>query len=390
MGNERIGLMSLREAMDFLGVSRATFDRWRKEKRLPHIKIGKEIWVDEKQLREWVGLHARVHFAAPPARTRSRIVRVGYQSGAALLWSTLVIKKLGLFEEELRRVSPGEIREVVWHDAPNGMELVEDLIRGDAHIASIGDYPMMAAAQLSRLLPRFNPLLLAFDGKTRPGEGISVVVPSRGPLSGAEPDGEFPLWTVGQSSASARLQDWMAARGSDPSSVVARRTMVDCYYGIVSGRAGASVMWEPYLSWARETRTGVPVFSDGLGDYLTGVMTDAAWAADNEDVVIAYLKAHLRAHAYMRSEPEDAAAIVAEASGVPADLAEQVLSRIRWDASTYGKDVETLLRLGESRTGHEKIFASGRIYLQNAAEALKLPALPDAPLAGEWTRELVY
>jgi len=49
--------------------------------RLPHIKIGKEIWVDEKQLREWVGLHARVHFAAPPARTRSRIVRVGYQSG---------------------------------------------------------------------------------------------------------------------------------------------------------------------------------------------------------------------------------------------------------------------------------------------------------------------
>jgi len=401
MGHERLGLMSLREAMDLLGVSRATFDRWRKEKRLPYIKIGKEIWVDQEQLQEWVRLHGQSRPFEPSPSLRPpprRVVRVGYQSGAALLWSTLVIKKLGLFEEELGRLSPTGECEVVWQDAPNGMELVEELILGRVHIASIGDYPIMTAMALSRILPRFNPLFLAFDGKTGAGEGISLVVPARGAASGLDRPGERPVLTVGQSSASVRLREWLHASGGEPAPIVSRRTMVDCYHGIVMGQAEASVMWEPYLSWVQATGAGIPVSGEGPGsDYLTGLLTERSWAAENEDVVIAYLKAHLRAHDYMRKEPAAAAEIVSAASGFPAALAEEVLSRIRWDASTYGRDLQTLLRLSDGRdglpaegNGSDAAFVSGGTYLQHAAEALKLPQLPDAPLPGDWSRETPY
>lgn len=156
----------------YIGVSRATIDRWRKDKKLPHIKIGKEIWVDKNKLQAWVHLHARAQEQEGTVKTSSsssRVITVGYQSGAALLWSTLVIKKLGLFEEELRGMAPSADFKVKWVNAPNGMELVEELIGGNLHIASIGDYPLMASRALSHVLPRFKPLFLAFDGKTRNG-----------------------------------------------------------------------------------------------------------------------------------------------------------------------------------------------------------------------------
>ncbi|MDF2725362.1 MAG: hypothetical protein K0Q59_5039 [Paenibacillus sp.] len=125
-------------------------------------------------------------------------------------------------------------------------------------------------------------------------------------------------------------------------------------------------------------------------------MADASWAKGNEDVVIAYLKAHLRAHSHMRNEPELSAAIIAEASGFPVPIVASVISRIRWDASLYDKDVQTLNRLSGGQADWlptvrtTRGFAHGKHYLQYAAEALKLPALPDAPLSGEWSHDAVY
>ncbi|WP_446715582.1 helix-turn-helix domain-containing protein, partial [Bacillus sp. OTU530] len=37
-------------AINYLGVSRSTIDRWRKDKHLPFIKIGKEILFDKNEL----------------------------------------------------------------------------------------------------------------------------------------------------------------------------------------------------------------------------------------------------------------------------------------------------------------------------------------------------
>ncbi|WP_127585214.1 helix-turn-helix domain-containing protein [Paenibacillus koleovorans] len=402
MANEQLGLLRLQEAMDLLGVSRATIDRWRKDKQLPHIKIGKEIWIDKDKLQAWVRLHAResgVGVSNPMQDSKKRVVTVGYQSGAALLWSTLIIKQRGIFEDELERLSPSTAYRVNWLHAPNGMELVEKLIGGHVHIASVGDYPLIAGRALSLLLPRFQPMFLAFDGKARNGGGLSLVVPARKAVHRPEELSGAVISTVGNSSASYRLREWMNAYGlaTDP---IVHRTMRDCLNGILEAKVGASFMWEPYPSLARSLGAGVSLPYEGIGgDYLTGLMADGHWARDNEEVVIAYLKAHLRAHKFMRQEPAKSAAIISEASGVPIAVAAGVISGIRWDASLYSKDLQTLHRLSDGQadwlptakiTENRAGFELGNPYLQYAAQALRLPKLPDAPLPGDWSQESIY
>ncbi|MDF2663998.1 MAG: hypothetical protein K0Q94_6789, partial [Paenibacillus sp.] len=120
-------------------------------------------------------------------------------------------------------------------------------------------------------------------------------------------------------------------------------------------------------------------------------------AEGNEDIVIAYLKAHLRAHAFIRRQPERAAVLVNQASGFPVSVISLVLPQIRWDASFYSRDLQTLNRVSGRRerelqggTAVGTGVAFQKRYLQEAAEALKLPILPDAPLPGEWSQEHIY
>ncbi len=400
MMNERLNLLSLQEAMDILGISRATIDRWRKDKQLPHIKIGKEVWIDPQQLQAWVKLHGISGIQQRNAMSGSsneKTVTIGYQSGAALLWSPLIIKQLGLFEEELQRVSPSTRYQIVWVNAPNGMELVEELIAGRVHIASVGDYPIIASRALSNILPRFQPQVIAFDGKTSSGGGISLVVPAGSKVDHLDALSSLSISTVGNSSSSYRLKEWMNTFGLHSEPIV-HRGMGDCLSGILGGQVGASMLWEPYLSWVQSIGAGIPLLSEGIGgDYLTGLVTDGNWSRDNEPIVIAYLKAHLRAHEFIRSEQERAAELIHQASGFPLPLVSRVLAQIRWDASIYSRDLQTLNRSSEGKTdwlsGHKRDTGGlefRKQYLQEAVEALKLPLLPDSPLPGEWSSDNLY
>ena len=47
-------LLTLQEAMNIFGISRATIDRWRQNKQLPFIKIGKEVFIEAGQLESWI------------------------------------------------------------------------------------------------------------------------------------------------------------------------------------------------------------------------------------------------------------------------------------------------------------------------------------------------
>jgi len=402
MPNNPLDLMTLQDAMSLLGISRATIDRWRKDKGLPHIKIGKEVFIDREQLQQWIARHSHLnpdkHAVAPDPKPKDeRVITIGYQSGAALLWSPLIMKELGLLEAELEQIAPSARYQIRWHNAPNGMELVEELIAGRVQIASVGDYPMIASRMLSGLLPRFQPQVIAFDGKTRSGSGISLVVPTASANAQPETLLSKSIAAVGGSSSSYRLKEWISMLGVRAHPIV-HRDMGECLNGIIGGQVGASVLWEPYLSWVQSIGAGVPLLSQGMGsDYLTGLIADGNWVKDNEPIVIAYLKAHLRAHAFIRTEPDRAAELIYRSSGFPLPLVRRVLSQIRWDASIYSRDIMTLNRFNED---HSDWLASSKResgglafrkqYLQEAAESLRLPLLPDTPLLGEWSYESIY
>ncbi|MBW7461910.1 hypothetical protein K0U00_48450, partial [Paenibacillus sepulcri] len=138
---------------------------------------------------------------------------------------------------------------------------MEELIAGRVNIASVGDYPIIASRTLNQILPRFKPQVLAFDGKTRSGGGISLVVPTGSNIHHPDDLSSLPIATVGSSSASYRLKEWMNTFGLQAEPVI-HRGMEECVSGFLGGKVGASVLWEPYLSWVKSIGAGTPLVSE--------------------------------------------------------------------------------------------------------------------------------
>ncbi|NOU66641.1 helix-turn-helix domain-containing protein [Paenibacillus sp. LMG 31461] len=405
MSMQRFNLIPLQEAIDLLGVSRSTFDRWRKLKQLPFVKIGKEILIDKKELEQWVRLHAvslqNPVFTAGASSTVSPqeypTLTVGYQSGTAHMWTSLIMKELGWLEEELAAANPSRVVQVKWFDGANGAVLLQGMIGGSIQIASLGDYPIVLGASLRQTFPAFNPVLIAFDGKTSGGQGISLIL-----RKGLEPSdiSEICGWSLtsaAQSSAGRRLSKLLQSLGGNQDQVI-HKEMDESMAGIVKRKIAGCAMWEPYISLVNYHGVGSVLFQEGIGeDYLTGVVADERWVHQHEGDAIAYLKAHLRVHAFVRNDPEAAAELISRIKGIPVEIAVAIMTKVRWDASFYTKDMNSLTQLYQENDADHTATLSrlqnirwNGDYLQQAIKALKLPHLSRQPLEGDWSAEQLY
>ncbi|WP_138754299.1 helix-turn-helix domain-containing protein [Paenibacillus sinopodophylli] len=405
MLDKRLNLLSIHEAMDMLGVSRSTFDRWRKQKHLPYTKLGKEVLVDPIELESWIKHHstgipqraAAMESKIAAGEQHSGTITIGYQSSYAHVWTAAIMKELGWFEEEIFRVNPERAKDVRWVDAANGPELVKGMIGGHVQIASMGDYPIALSSSLARLLPSFQSILIAFDGKSRRGSGISLVVRKGIHIREVSDISKLKMRTVAQSSSGYRLTKLLIAAGGNPNHIL-HQDMDVTMAGIVQRNVECSMLVEPYLSLVQYHGTGQVLFQEELGeDYLTGVIAEESWARGNREIVVAYLKAHLRVHQFLRKEPAEAAKIMAKMKGIPADLTARVMKKVRWDAALYKKDIHTLtllkqenMRLEGGLFVHHADIRYDAEFLDEAIEALHLPLPNAALLTGDWESEQVY
>lgn len=405
MSIQRFNLITLQEAIDLLGVSRSTFDRWRKLKQLPYLKIGKEILIDKKELEQWVRHHAvslqNPVFTAGASSIGSSqelpTITVGYQSGTAHMWTSLIMKELGWFEEELALANPSRVVHVKWFDGANGTVLLQGMIGGSIQIASLGDYPIVLSASLRQMFPAFSPVFLAFDGKTSGGQGISLILRKGLELNDISEICGWSLASAVQSSASRRLSKLLQSLGGHEGQIV-HKEMDESMAGIVKRKLAGCAMWEPYISLVRYHGVGQVLFQEGIGeDYLTGVVADERWVRHHEGDTIAYLKAHLRVHTFVRNDPDAAAELISRIKGIPVEIAVRIMAKVRWDASFYTKDMNSLSQLHQEKdTAHADTLSKSQEirlnsdYLQQAIKALKLPHLSGNLLEGDWSAEQLY
>lgn len=423
MSLQQFNLLTLHEAMDLLGISRSTFDRWRRHKQLPFRKIGKEVWVDKTELELWIHRHATIlHNAAMlqesvknmPGRHQETgayedshkrgsgmaasplHVSVGYQSRSAQIWTSLIMKELGWFEEELSHTMPGKAVEVQWTDAPNGPELVQGMIGGHIHIASLGDYPIALCSSLGQVLPSFRPVLLACDGKTQGGQGIGLVIRNDIKLKTSSHIESLSISAVAQSSSGGRMAKILRSFGIEDSQVL-HRELDESLAGMMRQELSGSVLNEPYISIAKHHRLGRVLVQDEPGDdFLTGVVVDEAWASRHSAAIVAYLKAHLRVHQFVRSFPIRAASIISRRQGIPAEVTASIIASVRWDSALYEMELASLNRLNQEQARSNGWLTAGRgieyrfEYLYEAMEALRLP-VPESALPNEdWAARGLY
>ncbi|KKI90636.1 hypothetical protein WQ54_21325 [Bacillus sp. SA1-12] len=384
---DRLNIMTMQQTMDYLNVSRATIDRWRKDKQLPFIKIGKEVLFEKTAIDEWIR-----GYSTQESHDETTVI-IGYQSRTAHMWTALLIKELGYFKEELEHFFPMKGFSIHWHNAASGLELVELMIKGKVHIASLGDYPMTICNQLSKLFPEFQSVILAFDGKTEKGCGISFVAPKQATII-SEQLFHNPISTVTNSSADVRLLELVSAFGQDIRPKVVHQYMDDSLDSIAQQRIGGSVMWEPYPSLLRHYDKGQIIIEEvGESDYLTGIVSENSWLQHNEAVTISYLKAHIRIHQLLRNNPYKAAQILASCTNLPLQIILQVIIKVRWDSTIYGRDIDTLKRFHSQRTNDKSddhSFLVKTEYLQMAIDELNLPLLTNSIVNGHWSTDVLY
>jgi len=404
MSLHQFNLLTLHETMELLGISRSTFDRWRRQKQLPFRKIGKEILIDRTELEQWIHQHSSILHNADYLKDSVQVlsgappitVAIGYQSRSAQVWTSLVMKELGWFEEELASTLKGQRVNVQWVDAASGPELVQSMIGGHIHIASLGDYPISLSFSLSKVLPSFRPILLACDGKTTSGHGISLVVRNDIQLKSAAQIADLKISAVAQSSAGGRLSKILQFFGMQDSQVLHQElddSMPSMQNQIISG----SVLGEPYISLAKYHGVGRALIQEELeDDFLTGIVVDEAWANNNQAITIAYLKAHIRVHHFVRTAPVRAAEMISRIRGVPAEVAAGIMNKVRWDAVLYEKDLKTLNMLNPELDVTNGFFAGhGGVqyrceFLYQAMKALKLPVPTEGLLEGDWMPRQLY
>jgi NitT/TauT family transport system substrate-binding protein len=393
MLREELQLIPIHEAMALLDVSRSTIDRWRKNNELPSIKIGKEIYFDKQELIRWFRNYSR----STPSSAAAETVVIGYTTISTHMWGPLLIKAFGWFEEELRRIRPKDPVQVVWRQAKDGMALIKELVAGHVQIATIGDYAVSISQVMSRLLPDFNPVLLAAGGKSAMGQGFGLVVPINAQIDSLAELATLPIATTFRTNADYRLKKLLSSNQLPELNIV-HRSIEDSLESLQKGRLYATMMWEPYLSLVKQQKIGKVLFGRELGfGFMAGVVADERWAQNHEDLTVAYLKSHLLANRWIREQPLKAAAKFAEATGLPVEAIRMSLSGIRWDAALYQCDLDVFKPfVSHTGLGHAVLAETemepvyNTRYLRIAAQALKLPVPPSTPIDGPWQQEIYY
>ncbi|MFC5468136.1 helix-turn-helix domain-containing protein [Cohnella suwonensis] len=389
-----LNLLTLHEAADLLQISRTTLNRWRKEKGLPFIKIGKDVFIDGDRLAFWVQAHSHTSRNENQKANQPQSVTIGYQKFNAHLWSSLIIKELKWLESELSN-SPSPVP-VHWYEASNGPKLIEEMIAGRIQIASIGDYPLTNLYKINMFLPNFRAKLLAFDGKSKKNNGISLVVSNHSSIHDLSNLSSYSIATLKHSSTWYRLYKSLGAEidGIKLLDQGLNETMMDIHYRQID----AGVMCEPFPTLVKYNQTGKIVPIEGADDdYLSGIVAEDHWANHNNEVVNAYLRAHLKAHQLIRTNPLFVAKLIASVTDFPLEVVFHVLSIIRWDAAIYDRDLQTLKNIGmhyypvpypiANNNDHHYINDS---FLHVAVEQLNLPMMRSSLLDGDWIKESIY
>jgi sulfonate transport system substrate-binding protein len=239
-------------------------------------------------------------------------MRIGFQRSSTLI---SILKRNGELEKAL---APLGVR-VTWHEFTSGLPLLEALNLGNVDFsADVADtVPVFAQAAGARLV---------YVAEEAPSPAAQAIVVAAGSPVAKVGDlkGKRVAVTKGAGSHFLLLAALGAAGLSFRDISPAYLTPADGRAAFVSGSVQAWVTWDPFLSSALR-QTGAKVLADGTGlasykRYYLASETFAQRHGDALNVVFARLQA---AGVWVKQNPGEAAALLADLWGIDAPTVEQ-------------------------------------------------------------------
>lgn len=250
------------------------------------------------------------------------VVTIGYQSKTInTVTAGTLLREKGFFEERLREIDPD--LEVEWQDYDTGAPITAQMLAGKIDIGSMGDYPLLINGSRAGTDDRGNSML-AVTGYNPHGALNGVVVGQDSKVQTlADLDGGDISASVG-SAGHGTLVQALEKAGIDPTKDV-RIENQDPAVGASSLQGGSVdavsqfVAWPGLLAFRDDARL---VYDGGRLELPTmhGTVVRNEYAAENEEVVQAFLEAQIEATEFLHENPVEAAEIVAEQTGLPVEV----------------------------------------------------------------------
>lgn len=321
-------------------------------------------------------------------------IGIGYQNPTAQTWGALIIKNKKLYEKYLKEKFPKKDFEIEWFNSPSGPPLTNNMIAGKLQLAFMGDMPILINGEKGQTLRNYKSVFIAFDGKGIGGKNQSIMIPKGKHVSIQDLAGKTVSTILG-SSAHRMLLAALDQHGLTDKVTIVSQDVTVGMTSIEQDKIFAHATWEPYPSLILHRGVG-SVLLDGSEtnvDYLDGVVADRTWVEKNRGYTVAFLKALISAHEFIRKNPEEAARIFQEESGYPLEVTRKVAKSIRFDAVFYKKDISTLegsrdflKKLGKLKKVDLAPFLDDK-YLKQAASELKRKYPGPEVLKGGWSNK---
>lgn len=326
-------------------------------------------------------------------------IGIGYQSPTAQTWGALIMKNQKLFEKELAEKFPNQEFTIEWFNSPSGPPLTNNMISSKLQLAFMGDMPILINGEKGQTMPNYKSVFVGFDGKGAGGKNQSIMIPNDSKIKSMKDLEGKTISTILGSSAHRMLLAALDKYGlTDKVTIVNQDVMVGMS-SIEQNKIDAHATWEPYPSLMLHNKVG-KVLLDGVEtnvDYLDGVVADRTWAEKNPEYMVAFMKALIKAHKFIRENPEKAAEIFAAETGYPVEVCLKMAKNIRFDAAIYERDLKTLegskdflIKLGKLKQLDLKKFVDSS-YLEKAVKEMGMPYLTEDEFkSADWLPDKVY
>ncbi|MDQ8728173.1 aliphatic sulfonate ABC transporter substrate-binding protein [Bradyrhizobium sp. LHD-71] len=310
-----------------------------------------------------LALAASAHGGLAQAQERKPIetVRIGYQKSSTL---TAILKTNGELEKAL---VPLGVR-VTWHEFANGLPLLESLNVGNLDIsADVADtVPIFAQAAGAKLA------FIAEEAASPAAQAILVAASS--PVKSlAELKGKRVAVAKGAGSHYLLLAALKKSGLSFKDISPAYLAPADGRAAFVNNSVDAWVAWDPFLT-STQQQTGARVLADGsngLASYKRYYLASEAFVERRSDVLNVIFDKLQETGRWVKAQPKEAAALLAELWSIDAATVEEANSH-----RSYAVDAVTRDKLSEQQSIADAFFAEKLIPVRVDTASVKIWAVP--------------